>query len=123
MDKGLRFRMEGGDCDDNDQDGIAVDAFDNATINGNSVANVQGDGVFLSGTSLGNAMVSGNRIDTTTIGNGILAMAFLNVEARYVFTDIDREQTHFNPEKGAVTLEEEADFKNWQIRAGLEYSF
>lgn len=26
MDKGLRFRMEGGDCDDNDQDGIAVDA-------------------------------------------------------------------------------------------------
>lgn len=47
----------------------------------------------------------------------------LNVEARYVFTDIDREQTHFNSEKGAVTIQEEVDFKNWQIRAGLEYSF
>lgn len=48
---------------------------------------------------------------------------FLNIEARYVLTDIDREQTHSNPEKGAVTIKDEADFKNWQIRAGLEYSF
>lgn len=48
---------------------------------------------------------------------------FLNVEARYVFTDLDREQTHSNPDRGAVTLKEEVDFKNWQIRAGLEYSF
>jgi opacity protein-like surface antigen len=48
---------------------------------------------------------------------------FLNVEARYVLTDIDREQTHSNPDRGAVTIKEEAEFKNWQIRAGLEYSF
>lgn len=48
---------------------------------------------------------------------------FLNVEARYVLTDIDREQTHSNPEKGSVTVKEDADFDNWQIRMGLEYSF
>lgn len=48
---------------------------------------------------------------------------FLNVEARYVFTDLDREQTHSNPEKGSVTVKEEADFNNWQFRLGLEYSF
>lgn len=48
----------------------------------------------------------------------------LNVEARYVFTDIDREQTHSNPEKGSVTIEEkDTEFDNWQIRMGLEYSF
>ncbi|GEM_PF-1019141 len=48
---------------------------------------------------------------------------FLNVEARYVFTDIDREQTHSNPEKGSVTVKDDTEFNNWQIRMGLEYSF
>ena len=48
---------------------------------------------------------------------------FLNVEAKYVLTDIDRQQTHSNPDRGAVTIKDETKFNNWQIRAGLEYSF
>ncbi len=48
---------------------------------------------------------------------------FLNVEARYVFTDIDREQTHSNPEKGSITVKDDTELDNWQVRAGLEYSF
>jgi len=48
---------------------------------------------------------------------------YLNVEARYVMTDIDRELTMSNPEKGSVTVKEETEFNNWQIRMGLEYSF
>jgi Outer membrane protein beta-barrel domain len=48
---------------------------------------------------------------------------YLNVEARYVMTDIDREQTHSNPTKGSVTVKDETELNNWQIRMGLEYSF
>jgi opacity protein-like surface antigen len=48
---------------------------------------------------------------------------YLNLEARYVLTDIDREQTHSNPDRGAVTVKDSPDFNNWQVRAGLEYSF
>ncbi len=48
---------------------------------------------------------------------------FLNIEARYVITDVDREMTHSNPTKGSVTVKDEIDFDNWQIRGGLEYSF
>ncbi len=48
---------------------------------------------------------------------------FLNLEVRYVMTDLDREQTHSNPEKGSITVKDEADFDNWQLRVGLEYSF
>ncbi len=48
---------------------------------------------------------------------------FLNVEAKYVLTDIDRQQTHSNPDAGAVTIKDETGFNNWQIRAGLQYSF
>jgi len=49
---------------------------------------------------------------------------YLNVEARYVFTRIDREQTHSNPDLGTITVkEDDTDFWNWQVRAGLEYRF
>jgi len=48
---------------------------------------------------------------------------YLNVEARYVLTDIDREMTHSNPEKGSVTVKDDTEFNNWQVRMGLEYSF
>ncbi len=48
---------------------------------------------------------------------------FLNVEAKYVLTDIDRQQTHSTPDGGAITIKDETGFNNWQIRAGLEYSF
>ncbi|MCX6348280.1 MAG: outer membrane beta-barrel protein [Candidatus Aureabacteria bacterium] len=48
---------------------------------------------------------------------------FLNVEARYVFVDLNREMTHSNPVMGSVTVKDEVEFNNWQIRAGLEYSF
>jgi len=48
---------------------------------------------------------------------------FLNVEARYVFVDLDREMTHSNPTVGSVTVKDEVEFDNWQLRAGLEYSF
>ncbi len=48
---------------------------------------------------------------------------FLNVEARYVLTDVDREQTHSTPDGTAVTVEDSPDFTNFQVRAGLEYSF
>lgn len=49
---------------------------------------------------------------------------FLNVEARYVFVDLDRELSASNPEKGKVTIEDDdTEFDNWQFRVGLEYSF
>jgi len=53
---------------------------------------------------------------------------FLNVEARYVFVDLDREQTHSTTVPTptgiqSVTVKDEADFNNWQVRLGLEYSF
>ena len=53
---------------------------------------------------------------------------FLNAEARYVMTDLDREQTHSTDVPTptgvqSVTVKDEADFNNWQIRIGLEYSF
>lgn len=53
---------------------------------------------------------------------------FLNVEARYVLVDLDREQTHSTNVPTptgvqSVTVKDEADFNNWQIRFGLEYSF
>lgn len=48
---------------------------------------------------------------------------YLNLEARYVLTDVEREQTHSNPDLGAVTVKDSPDFNNWQVRAGLEYSF
>jgi len=48
---------------------------------------------------------------------------YLNVEARYVFTKIDREMTFSNPEIGTTTVKDEEDFDNWQVRLGLEYAF
>lgn len=48
---------------------------------------------------------------------------FLNVDARWVYTRIKREQTHFNPELGSVTEKDRPLFNNWQLRAGLEYKF
>jgi outer membrane protein W len=48
---------------------------------------------------------------------------YLNVEARYVMVDLDREMTHSNPTMGSVTVKDEVEFDNWQVRAGLEYSF
>ncbi len=47
---------------------------------------------------------------------------YLNLEARYVFVDLDREMTHTNS-RGSVTVKDEVEFDNWQFRAGLEYSF
>ncbi len=48
---------------------------------------------------------------------------FLNVEAKYVLTDIDRQMTSSIPDGWSETIKEETNFNNWQIRAGLEYSF
>ena len=48
---------------------------------------------------------------------------YLNLEARYVLTDVEREQTHSTPDGTAVTIKDSPDFNNWQVRAGLEYSF
>lgn len=53
---------------------------------------------------------------------------YLNAEARYVFVDLDREQTHstnVTTPTGVqvVKVKDEVEFDNWQIRLGLEYSF
>lgn len=48
---------------------------------------------------------------------------YLNVDARYVFVDLDRELTAADALGRSVTVKDEVEFDNWQLRAGLEYSF
>lgn len=48
---------------------------------------------------------------------------FLNVDARWTFSSLNREQTHSNPDLGSVTVSDRPNFNNWQFRAGLEYKF